>query len=385
VVRGSRPALFVALGHTLTSRVHGMAQDLTGPDWPALSVGKLTPVLALFPGLGEVRDVAWHSARPFAASGIVSCARQQVFVKRHDPRVRSVRDLLEEHAFIAHLQARGAVVPAILSTRQRETAVATPDGTYEVQALADGDDIFRDAHPWTPLRSAAEARATGQALARLHDAADGYSAPKRQTRLVAAGDAVIRSADPIAAVTRWAAEDPLLETALAGRAWRKDFGRVICPWHEALRPFWSAMPPAWVHGDFHVSNLLWRNGGVSSVLDFGLCNRASALFDLATAIERNAIEWLRLTVETTDIGRTDLACALVEAYTGARALPDAELHALRHLLPVVHVDFALSELAYFNGITSSQHNADVAYTQFLLGHAAWFAGPNGARFLSSLE
>jgi hypothetical protein len=47
----------------------------------------------------------------------------------------------------------------------------------------------------------------------------------------------------------------------------------------------------------------------------------------------------------------------------------------------VHTDFALSELAYFNGITRSAKNARLAYDGYFLGHATWFAQAQGQTLL----
>ena len=44
---------------------------------------------------------------------------------------------------------------------------------------------------------------------------------------------------------------------------------------------------------------------------------------------------------------------------------------------MAHVEFALSELEYFAGVTGSAANAELAYDGYLIGHARWFAGPGG--------
>ena len=168
-----------------------------------------------------------------------------------------------------------------------------------------------------------------------------------------------------------------LRAALAGRDWRADFARVLQPFYAAALDVGDAL---WVHGDFHASNLFWRQGGVTAVLDFGLCNRASAVFDLATAIERNAIAWLQLSPAMRDIGRASIARTLIEGYAEFAAVPKG----LENVLPVVHVEFALSELSYFHAITHDAMHAEMAYTDFLLGHASWFAGPQGQLFLAQL-
>jgi len=54
-------------------------------------------------------------------------------------------------------------------------------------------------------------------------------------------------------------------------------------------------------------------------------------------------------------------------------------------LPLVHLDFALSEVEYFHGITRSLANADVAYGVFLLGHAQWFSTAPGQALLQALR
>ena len=159
------------------------------------------------------------------------------------------------------------------------------------------------------------------------------------------------------------------------------------PDHAHAQPRLAAQPPLWTHGDWHVSNLCWSENGprgaITAVLDFGLAARTFALFDLATAIERNAIAWLAL--DRGDAAYPDTARALIEGYRGQRALSAADVHLLADLLPLVHVDFALSEVEYFTGVTHSPANADVAYHTFLLGHAAWFATPPGRALLEAIR
>jgi Ser/Thr protein kinase RdoA (MazF antagonist) len=136
-----------------------------------------------------------------------------------------------------------------------------------------------------------------------------------------------------------------------------------------------------------VSNLCWSgpddDAGITDVLDFGLCARTFALFDLATAIERNAIAWLE--VARGDIARHDLALSILAGYREVRPLDGAGLALLADLLPLVHLDFALSEVEYFEGITGRREHADVAYHTFLRGHAAWFAGPHGQALLETIR
>jgi Ser/Thr protein kinase RdoA (MazF antagonist) len=361
--------------------VHGMAGRAAPRDWPPLSVAELAPVFAMYPSLSAPRAVTWHSPRPFAASGTVATSRSEVFVKRHHRAVRSAADLAEEHAFMFHLRTEGAPVPAVLACRDGATACEFGDSTYELHAISPGLDTYRDDVSWTPIGGARHATAAGHALRLLHDAAAGFDAPARRSDMLVADMRLLTGPDLVAAIAARAASSPMLGAALAGRSWRTDVERFLLPWHEKLLPHVEAMTPLWTHNDFHASNLLWRrDGSVATMLDFGLANRTCALFDLATAIERNAIAWLRLAEGITDIGHPNLARALILGY----GLPEEQIPALRHLLPLVHVDFALSELAYFHGVTRSGANAECAYSDFLLGHANWFSTRPGRACLDAI-
>jgi len=175
---------------------------------------------------------------------------------------------------------------------------------------------------------------------------------------------------------------------LHGRPWQREFAGLLAPWHANLQPALARQPRLWTHGDWHASNLCWSGSGddadITAVLDFGLAAANCALFDLATAIERNAIAWLTL-----DDGEAathlPIARALIEGYREVRPLARDELHLLADLLPLVHVDFALSEVEYFHAITHAPAHADVAWDTFLRGHAAWFATAPGQALLLGIR
>jgi Ser/Thr protein kinase RdoA (MazF antagonist) len=361
--------------------VHGVEGTLVPARWPGLTLDELQPVLSLYPQVGAVRGVIWNSPRPFAASGLVACSGATVFVKRHDGRVRTPGDLREEHAFMNHLHRSGAHVPRVLALRNGESAPSREGYTYEVHALLPHADPYRDAVSWSPFASVAHAHDAGRALAELHKASEGFRAAPRRTGLLVADFRILGSADPMAALLRRVAAEPLLAAALAERTWQADIARVLLPLHAALAPFLSGLTPLWTHNDFHASNLLWTGNDagsrVAAMLDFGLANRTTAVFDLATAIERNAVEWLRLEERANDIAHADLASAMIAGYRAVRPLSVAEARALPHVLPLVHVEFALSELAYFHGIAQSPVESAAAYDDFLIGHAAWFGTAEG--------
>jgi Ser/Thr protein kinase RdoA (MazF antagonist) len=154
-----------------------------------------------------------------------------------------------------------------------------------------------------------------------------------------------------------------------------------------VQPRIATLPRLWTHNDWHVSNLCWTGTGpeaeVATVLDFGLAAPTFALYDLATAIERNAIAWLELD-RGMDAAYPQTAHALIDGYAEVLPLAPDQRALLADLLRVVHIDFALSEVEYYHGIVHSLANADAAWVTFLLGHAAWFDTPPGGALLAAV-
>ncbi len=365
---------------------HGLAGDETAPDWPRLGMSEIAALLDGYPALGAPLRIDWHSPRPLSAAGLVETTRGSVFVKRHHHSVRSVTTLSEEHRFIAHLRGHDVPIPAPLRDAHGQTAVAMGAWVYEVHERAAGVDLYREAVSWSPLPDTEHARGAGRMLARLHHAAQGYVAAQRDTHILVARSELICSPDPIATLQAQLPLRPGLAGFLRERDWQADLAALLAPWHAAVQPQLSRQSRLWTHGDWHVSNLCWSSketAQVSAVLDFGLSAANVALFDLATAIERNAIAWLALDTGNAAV-QIDIATALIDGYREQRPLGRMDVHLLAGMLPLVHVDFALSEVEYFQAITRSPPNADVAYDTFLLGHAAWFHTAPGQSLLQAI-
>jgi len=366
--------------------VHGMGKALVPADWPPLTDDEVSMALA---GTRTGAAVTWHSPRPMSAAGLVSWRGASIFVKRHHVSVRTVDQLAAEHAFAGHLRASGQPVPAVIRLADGTTAAACGDFVYEAHQLAEGIDLYRDAVSWSPFASPGHARAAGAALARLHLAAAGFAAAERPPAVLLSSCAVTVSADPLGQLTQILASRPGLARYLAERPWRADFTRHLLPAINRAAPLCGSLPRQWGHGDWHPSNLTWTRPGpdarVAAVLDFGLANRTFAVHDLATAIERSTVTWLDLA----DSGQADVDFAAMDAmldgYESIRPLSRIEAAALAEILPVVHVEFALSEVEYFADIVRSAANAELAYDGYLLGHARWFAGPDGSAVLHHLR
>lgn len=374
--------------NTTDHRVQGLHNDEVAADWPPISEREIAWLAERFPQLQRAGGALWHSPRPMSAAAIVESAGKQFFIKRHHRSVRNAASLEEEHRFIAHLASAGMPVVQVLKDQQGATALEQGEWTYELHALAEGEDLYRDAHSWTPVTAHEHAWQAGRMLAVLHTASANYTAPQRSTHILVARDDLIRAADPIMALERSLAERPALVDYLSHKPWQHTLRQTVLPWHAGLAERLHAEPRLWAHNDWHVSNLLWKREGdatvVASVLDFGLASPTSALFDLATAIERNAVAWLELEqgAQAVHVGT---ALALLDGYRHVRPLSAAQVHLLADLLPLVHFDFALSEIEYFHGATGSTANADVAWHAFLLGHAQWFATNQGQALLAALH
>jgi Ser/Thr protein kinase RdoA (MazF antagonist) len=182
---------------------------------------------------------------------------------------------------------------------------------------------------------------------------------------------------------------PGLNQYLVTRPWEADLTRHHVPAIQRARPLLKKLERQWGHGDWHPSNLTWTStsstADVAGVLDLGLANRTYAIHDLATAIERAGIDWLNLAGADEVHANLDAVDALLDGYETVRPLNSVEADVLPEILPVVHLEYALSEIEYFTDVVHSQTNADLAYDAYLIGHSRWFEGTNGATLLNYLR
>jgi Ser/Thr protein kinase RdoA (MazF antagonist) len=371
-------------------KAHGLAGNLEEPDWPPLTLAELDAILRRYPQAGGAVRIVSVSPRPFSSASVVEAARGAVFVKRHACSVRSRAGLLEEHRFIAHLSAKlPELVQGVLADRDGETAIEAGEWLYEVHPVARGLDVYEDAVSWTPFRSCAHARAAGQALAKLHRASESYHAPEREFGQLVSSFSIFAGDDPETTMGRYLEKRPSLLAYAEQRDWRASLREVLMPFYGKLEPWLAHLTPLWTHNDFHASNLTWSgsesSARVMGIIDFGLADRTNAVHDLATAIERNIVEWLRIEENGAEVVHLNHLSALLDGYEESVPLRYEEKRALAAMLPIVHCEFALSETDYFLSVLHSPEKAYLAYEGYFLGHAQWFLAAQGQRLLSSLE
>lgn len=315
---------------------------------------------------------------------------------------------MEEHRLMAYLAAANwggePLVSPVLANLDGETVVQLGEWVYEAHAVAPGVDLYEQALSWTPFLTIAHARASGRAMARMHLAARGYDAPSRARQQLVSSFTIFAGGefsgsdgrpdhdlmtDPVARMAAYLEARPALKTYAEKRDWRDSMKRLHLPFYGELQPWLPFLEPLWTHNDFHASNLMWggdsADAGVTAIIDFGLADRTNAMHDLATAIERNGIEWLRMREGGAEIVRLEEIDALLAGYEEVRPLSYEEARALAAILPLVHCEFALSETDYFLSILHSEERAYLGYEGYFLGHAGWFLGEQGQRLLDWLN
>lgn len=368
---------------------HGMGKELVEPDWRKITLEEAEGILKYYPKIRNIKQLTWHSPRPFSSAAIALTDSGYYFLKRHHFAIRDVEAILEEHRFIEHLRNNGLPVSNVVKGESDKTAFTLDEWTYEIHLLGEGDDWYRDAVSWSPFKCKEDAYAAGKALAQMHIAAETFEAPKRKQSPLISSFSIFNSAHPIKQIEEYLKTRPALVKYLDDKRWKDDIQKHILAFHEQLYVDLQKLKPIWTHNDWHASNLLWANvngkATVKTILDFGLSDKTYAVYDLATAIERNIIEWLELGGKldcTVHYGALD---ALLAGYEFVRPLSKLESHVLYKILPLVHVEFALSEIDYFYGIIKSEENADLAYNTFLIGHVKWFGEPSGQQLLNYLK
>lgn len=367
--------------------VHGMGKELEAPVWPHLTETEVSDILTQFPDSGELGALLWHSPRPFSATSLLETSAGEFLLKRHHISLRTTETLAAEHQFMAHLSARSLPVPEVLATEQGHTALSKGSWTYELHRRSKGLDLYRDYQSWTPFLAPNHSYEAGRALALLHKASEDFAAPERNGQPLISTMGILRSADPLNAMEAYVRRHPAVSAYLADKPWRQAAKDIFRNLGTGLPERIAAQHSMWTHNDWHPSNMLWSsNGQVESIIDFGLSTRTCALHDLATAMERTAFPWLDADIGVLcGEGNPDTALSILNGYRSVISLSHNDIETLIQLLPLVHIEFALSEVDYFYGLLSDRNQADLAWYGYFIDHAEWFQSAIGRDFLQSFK
>ncbi|MEV4155581.1 phosphotransferase [Nocardia salmonicida] len=362
-------------------QVFGMGDDpLADPTWPALTEDEIARAIAATWNGSAPAEIEWRGARPLSSTvGVRSADGARLVVKRMPVRLRDEVAMGEEHRFMAHLRDRGIPVPEVLAAvgdwaqPSRADDHPAPEFVYEVHRAGTGEDRYRADFSWSPYRDVDDAVGAGVMLGRLHQAATGFDAPARPARPLLAS----MHGDVVSAFEWHIARRPAVARFLGERDWRAEVPR--------FRAELTHVEPLWTHGDWHGTNLLWDHHEVTSVIDFGLADRTTAVFDLATAIERTAVDWVSLREGGPAHVRADQIAALIQGYQSVRPLSAAEQTLLPDLLPLIHIGYELSEIDYFLSVAHDPRNAEIAYQDWLLGHLRWYEAEEGRELRDAIR
>ena len=373
---------------------HGMGSDWENKDWLHITVPELHHLQPYYPCLQGSVQILWCSPRPFSSAVLVEVMQalastgqtnfHSYFIKRSHRSFRRAQDILQEHAVLQHLASKNIPVATLISSNCGQTALELGDWTYEVYEKAAGFDLYVDQQSWTPFFYTEHAAKVGSLLAKLHTAMQDFpELHGRSTRYLVSNQQLLESENIVTAIQQRIDNSPELNRYFADKNLDAVFLERIFQTHRKIKHVLQQATKIWTHNDLHASNLFWStqsaDANITAVIDFGLSDRNSALYDLAITIERNFIDWLALE-HTSQISIDEAGLsAFLQAYC-AEIHSQQDFSILPELLKIVHLDFAFSELEYFVGITQNLKHADAAYYDWIVGHVNWFFTEQGQQF-----
>ena len=373
---------------------HGMGSDWENKDWLHITVPELHRLQSYYPCLQGSVQILWCSPHPFSSAVLVEVMQalastgqtnlHSYFIKRSHRSFRRAQDILQEHAVLQHLASKNIPVATLIASNCGLTALEMGDWTYEVYEKAAGFDLYVDQQSWTPFFYTEHAAKVGSLLAKLHVAMQDFpELHGRSARYLVSNQQLLESENIVTAIQQRIQNSPELSRYFADKNLDAVFLERVSQTHHKIKHILQQTTKIWTHNDLHASNLFWStqsaDANITAVIDFGLSDRNSALYDLAITIERNFIDWLALE-HTSQISVDEAGLsAFLQAYC-AEIHPQQDFSILPELLKIVHLDFAFSELEYFVGITQNLKHADAAYYDWIVGHVNWFFTEQGQQF-----
>jgi Ser/Thr protein kinase RdoA (MazF antagonist) len=385
----------------------GNAQlDIVEQKWAPISLDEAEGVLGRLAEPLHARALGAQSLRPTAAAAMIQTDQRLVFIKRYPRGIRSSTGIAAYHRFAAHVRSRGIPTPRFLSFAERAsgtdgayvTVLEQSGNFYEVSSLAAGADRYVSALTWDSPQSLEEAKNLGSFMARLSLAARDFKHPEMEPNGLSNRFSVFFDSDIDAAIETWLGRNPVVKGCL--RRTQRDLHSDL----EAHRSFadrlahngYGLLEPCWTHGDPHISNFMWSGLAPNAVIDFGLADLNTALFDVAMTIERNCIQWVCIMGGERDACRPDMARAILTGYQAVRPLSDREKALLPDVVALCQAQAGLNWITYYAALRSEEDRSDGAHQrehdeEFLINaawcydtcfvsHTQWFSSDEGRAF-----
>ena len=225
-------------------------------------------------------------------------------------------DVAREAAIVEHVAARGVPTPRPLHARDGRPFAVWQGAYVSLFPWVEGHTLTRaEIGP-------GEAEAAGRALALLHRA--GTDFPDRRPGRYEA-DEIERRANLIAAGP--ALQDPVLAAAVG------ILGPALADLHRRRDP---GLPLGLIHGDLFIDNVLYRDGGLTALLDFEQASWGALLYDLAVSVL--AFGFGR------DDFRPDVTRAFITGYQTVRPVSPAEARGFGAELGFAACRFAVTRI-----------------------------------------
>ena len=208
---------------------------------------------------------------------IVVTHRGQYFLKQRSPRYSDTQRLTYDHALTRHLARVGLPVTPALKTPAGSRWMRVEGLVYEIYPWVEGE-------PFDPS-SREQLQATGDLLARLHQAADTFR-PRSRKELP-------RLFDPQERLPEIAEARGLLEEGVSlGERSAEEAARGLDRLEAEARGllerlpdarYW-ALPQAVVHGDYHPGNVKFQGDKIVGLFDWDWACRQARLKDVAEGV-----------------------------------------------------------------------------------------------------
>ena len=210
-----------------------------------------------------------------------------------------------------HLARRGIVCPLPVPTRDGALSASLNRRSCAIVTFLNGLSVRRP--------SAAHCTNAGAALARLHQAGEGFAI----TRANALGP------------DGW---KPLAEACQAHADGIEDgLAALIGEQREAITAAWPQLPGGVIHADFFPDTVLFMREEVSGVIDFYFACNDMFAYDLAITLN----SWC---FESDGSYNLTKGMALIQGYRTVRSLADAEIAAMPVLMQGAALRFLLTRL-----------------------------------------